>query len=229
MKRKPPGTRSPRRAAGACGRPLRRPARGRPLPGRAVWLILAVLLLGAGSAWVVLHRRAGTTRAPEPALPIPVLLDSVNAAEEERDWPRACFWFQRLVDADPGNPTALLGLGLAWHNRGWTGPRHGPERSATRTSLERIAMNLRALALMDSAARLPGTPEEWASARTWHGQTYETLGLPLDALQDYAEISRRQPGYEPVRGRLAWVLQSLRDPLKRPTGAQASPPDEESR
>jgi len=91
-------------------------------------------------------------------------------------------------------------------------------RSATRTSLERIEMESRALAHIDSAATGMTSDESWAEAIISAGQVYETLGLPLEALQHYLAANERLPNHPAVLSHLVFIERSLRDPLTIPSG-----------
>jgi hypothetical protein len=161
-------------------------------------------------------RRRPVLPEAEPELATPAMAESARVVIAENDWERALHWTRRLALAEPENPMFTLGLGLAWHNHAWGGSRYGRARSATRTSLDRIEMELRALALIDSAVNRARTTEEWARAGRWYGQTYENLGLPLDALEIYQRIRQEHPGYQPILPRVAFLMQSLRDPVNTP-------------
>ena len=173
--------------------------------------LLAVLVGGVLGMWALQLQRARPV-SPE------AMTDSLRVAYAEKDWEGALRWARRLVASEPSNPTLVLSLGLAWHNYSLGGSRYGRERSATRTSLERMEMESRALALVDSAAAGARTAEEWAEALTWSGKSYETLGLPLDALQTYTAVRERLPEYPPVLPRFVFVVKSLQDPLTIPSG-----------
>jgi hypothetical protein len=161
---------------------------------------------------VALVRPPGTRR--RAALP-PGIGDSLRGAVLARDWEQVARWSAMLVAAEPRNSTYLLDLGLATHDVVWDS-QPGRVRAATRTSLDRIVREQQAFALLDSAAATAATPEQWASARRYAGQSYENLGLPLDAMEAYAEVRMRQPGYQPALGRVSRVLQLLKDPQARP-------------
>lgn len=122
----------------------------------------------------------------------------------------------------PRDPVELRGLALAEHNRAWVASPSAPERSATRTSLERIAMERRALALLDSSAAKARTPDEWARARYWTGMVHENLGLTVDALRIYTGVHMRAPGTTPALAHAAALMGYLRDP--QPPAAPASAP-----
>jgi hypothetical protein len=114
----------------------------------------------------------------------------------------------------PARPCALA---LAWHNLAWAGTPYGRERSATRTSLERVTMEKRGLALMDSATTAARTPVEWARAQYWSGVVRENLGLTTDALRLYTGAHLRAPGATPALTHAAALMKYLSDP--RPPAA----------
>ena len=163
-------------------------------------------------AWWVLRPRP-TPPLPHPEVSTEAAAESARVAIEVQDWGRALVWVDLLAAREPRNVMRLLGLGLALHNYAWSGGRFARERSAMRTSLERIRLEQRALELMDSAATLAATDEQWARIRHWRGQTYENIGLPVDALDDYAVVLERVPGYAMSVPRQLWVVHHLRDPL----------------
>jgi hypothetical protein len=124
------------------------------------------------------------------------------------------------VPAAPRDPLTLRSLALAEHNQAWVASPSAPERAATRTSLERIVMEKRALALLDSSAATARTPEEWARAQYWSGMVHENLGLVTDALRLYAGIHARAPGTTPALAHATALMGYLRDP--RPAAAPSS-------
>ena len=197
-------------------RPARRPRR---LPARAI-VVALVLVAVAAAAWLALRLRSPRpTRDGHDALTPAAMAESTRAAYAVKDWAAALHWARHLAGTDPSNPSLGLGLGLAWHNLAWGGAGYGRERTATRTSLDRVEMERRALALMDTATAHARDETEWVRSSMWLGQTYENVGLPLDALAIYARVRERQPRYGPVESRMTWVLNSLRDPL----GTTAAP------
>jgi hypothetical protein len=152
---------------------------------------------------------------PRETLSVTALIDSAVAAEGARDWPRVCHWLERLRATDPDNPSYKVALALGWHNLAWMGAPAGRERSATRTSLERIAAERRVLALLDSAAADATTPAEWAQALAYTGTAYKNMGLMTDALRVYTIVHMRAPGATPALTHAATLLAYLRDPQPR--------------
>jgi hypothetical protein len=215
--------RTGRHATRSSGAPPRRPGR-RGRSGARAWIALAIVLAGCTAAWLALRAAPHARRAPAEALPIPVLLDSLNAVEARRDWPQACYWFRRLAEADPGNPTPLLGLALAVQDLAWVGSPGGSARPSTRTSLDRARLGMHALALMDSAAAIATRAEDWNRIRCWTGQAYENLGLPLDAVEIYTDACRRDPAYAPTRARIEAQLGLLREPGALPPASETPLP-----
>jgi hypothetical protein len=182
--------------------------------GRRLGVGLVALGVLALVVAVVLARLPGLHGRRAAPLPAGVA-DSLRAAVSARDWERVRHWSEMLVATEPRNSGYLFDLGLSAHDIVWDAPQ-GRARSAARTSLDRIERERFALALMDSSAATAGTPEEWARARRYAGQMYENLGLPLDAMEIYAEVRMRQPGYEPALVRVSRVLQILKDPQSQP-------------
>ncbi len=222
------GRRRVQGGAEASGRRTTRPGRRGPSPARIALVALALLLLAA-AAWNLAHRRSTPAGPAKETLPIAVLMDSVRAAEQAQDWARSVRWFRRVAATEPTNPTYLLGLALSQHNLMWVGSADNPGRSAARTSLDRIRMQLHVLALLDSAVANVRDDDEWAQVRRWSGQAYENLGLPLDAMQVYTEIRLQNPGFQPTLMRAQGQLKILRDPQALPaTGMSQLPavPDE---
>jgi len=185
-------------------------------PGRMLFPLLAVLIGGALGVWALLRQRTAPPRPPP--ISATAMADSTLAADEEKDFEDMLRWARLMVAAEPSNPSLVLVLGLALHNYSFVGSRYGRERSATRTSLERIERESRARALIDSAAAGMRSNEQWAEAMSEGGKVCESLGLPLDALQYYTTVRERLPGYPPVLPRVVFVVKSLRDPLTIPSG-----------
>ena len=147
------------------------------------------------------------------------MLEQERQAIARKDWAQAYDWAARLTQREPRNASLLLGEGTALHNVAWGVKRSG-ERFTARTSLDRLTLDLQAMALMDSSARLADTPEMWARARGWQGQLYEVLGLPGDALDIYYEVGQRVPNDPKAIGRGRYVLNLFHDP----TSSGATPP-----
>jgi len=188
---------------------------------RRLWPILGVLavlvaVVVATWIWRAALRQPVRASAPQEVISPFALKDSAGAALDAQDWEGAARWIGRLAEIEPRNSVYLRGLGSAWHNLAWGGVPHGRERPASRTSLDRVTADLRALALLDSAAANAVDTKDWVFSRERSGQIYETAGLPLDALKIFAEIRQRAPGYGPVLDRVSFVLSLLRDPLTQP-------------
>jgi hypothetical protein len=184
--------------------------------GRRLILVLAILVGGTLGMWALMRQR----KAPPPLPPISAtdMADSALAADAKQDFGEVLRWARLMAATEPSNPSLVLLIGIALHNYSFVGSRYGRERSATRTSLERIEMESRALVLIDSAAAGMRSDEEWAEAMSSGGQINENLGLPLDALQYYTTLRARAPDYTPVIPRVIFVVKSLRDPLTIPSG-----------
>jgi hypothetical protein len=154
--------------------------------------------------------------------------ESLNAATRRHDWSGAEQWAERLAVEQPRNFDVLYTLALSHHNRTTAmTPRFNRPRPALRLSLERIAAEIRVLALLDSAARLATTPEEWARAQLLRGMAFEGLGLPIEALGAYRAANERAPKLEAAGRRMRWVSAHLLDPLLPDDlidGAQAPAP-----
>jgi hypothetical protein len=141
------------------------------------------------------------------------MADNAIAGYRAQDWGAALYWARLRAAVEPPDPAWILHLGIVSHNYSFAWTKRGRLRPLTRTSLERIELESQALALVDSA--ILGTPPEprWAEATLTRGQIYETLGLPLEALQSYAALQQRLPGHTAATSRVVFVEQSLRDPL----------------
>jgi hypothetical protein len=219
MKRRERGQRPAKRGARAEGRRTSAgPGRRRLRPILGVLAVLGAIALAALAYRVVLRRPVRASEPQESLTPL-ALRDSAGAA---LDWERSARWLERLVAIKPRNSVYLRELGIAWHNLAWGGVPYGRQRPASRTSLDRVTTDLRALAALDSAAANAANTEDWTLSRQRSGQTYETLGLPLDALQIYADVRQRAPGYGPVFDRVRWVLSVLHDPLTQPREGSAA-------
>lgn len=181
----------------------------RPRPARWPLLLAALAAAVLVALFVWARRRGGAPGAPG----IVVEADSLEAATRRRDWPAVERWASRLVASQPRSFQALYQLADALHNRaGMVTPRLNRPRPALRLSLERIAAEARVLALLDSAARVAPSPDEWARAQLMRGRAYESLGLPLDALECYRAALERAPALEAADQRYRWVRAHLDDP-----------------
>jgi hypothetical protein len=222
MKRPPRGARppGPRRAdrsgagdARGSGSPRAR-GRGVRATTRVRWGVgvLAALVVIATAVWG--WRARHPRRTPDDRLPTSVLVDSAQKASDRKDWPATIRWIERLAPRVPGNSTLIRNLAFALHNQVtlFSLRSDGPH-PAVRTSLARIETERRALALLDSAATMARTREEWTLAREWYGQTYENLGLPLDAVQTYVFVLQHSPREPGTSSRIVWVRNRLQNPL----------------
>jgi len=168
-----------------------------------------------------------TSRQPVVAPPVSGSFaagaESLNAATERRDWSGAELWAERLVMEQPHNFDVLYTLALSHHNRTTAmTPRFSRPRPALRRSLERIAAEIRVLALLDSAAHVARTPEEWARAQLLRGMAYEGLGLPIEALEAYRGANQRAPKLEAAGRRMRWVSAHLSDPRLQEASTDAA-------
>jgi hypothetical protein len=207
-------------------RSARRPSAPPPAPRRHVartaLLVVASVAIAAVSLWAASRWRRPVTAPPRETLPVATLIDSVKATDRAQDRAGLCYWLQRLRATSPRDPRYQLALAMAWHNLAWVGVPYGRERSATRTSLERVTMEKRVLALMDSATVDARTPAEWARAQYWSGVVRENLGLTTDALRIYTGAHLRAPGATPALTHAAALMKYLSDP--RPPAAPSAAP-----
>jgi hypothetical protein len=196
--------------------PAPRPApRGHALNHRLI-PVFAILVVGALGSWALVRQRTG----PPPTTPVSTttMANSALAAFRAQDWKDALHWARLVVAAEPSNPAWVLRLGVVSHNYSFAWSKGGRVRSATRTSLERIELESRALALIDSAAAWTTSNEQWANAMSQGGQVNEALGLPLEAMQYYVAACKRVPGYPAALPHAVFIAKSLRDPPTIPTG-----------
>jgi hypothetical protein len=178
--------------------------------------LFAVLVAGALVLWLFVRQR--TASSPPPPIPTTTMVENALAAYRKQDWKEALHWARLLVAAEPSNPTWGLHLGVVWHNYSFAWSKYGRVRSVTRTSLERIEMESRALAFMDSAATWTRSDQQWAEAKSLGGQVNEALGLPLEALQYYVAACERVRDYPAALPHAIFIAKSLRDPPTIPSG-----------
>ncbi|HEY6866364.1 MAG TPA: hypothetical protein VI792_03850, partial [Candidatus Eisenbacteria bacterium] len=172
-------------------KPRGRFAGGRTRRGRWPLLLGALAALALLALYLSGHRHEEAHHA-EPDLGAQA--DSLNAATRRHDWQAAEQWASRLAAAQPRNHEVLYELALSIHNRATAmTPRFGRPRPSLRLSLDRIAAEVRVMALLDSAARVSPSPEGWASAQLLRGMALEGLGLPIDALEVYRAALDRTP------------------------------------
>ena len=177
------------------------------------------MLLVAGAVLaVVIAVTYLTRRRPHPdataAFTNEAVFDSASAALLRRDWKAAEYWAELQNVRLPNDSGTKLRLAIALQNHAISHESQGVRsHPITRNSLQHIETKLRILALMDSAQALATTPAEWVQARESYGEVYETLGLPLDALQAYLDVRGRDPSDPKSAGRIVWIRDRLRDPL----------------
>jgi hypothetical protein len=120
---------------------------------------------------------------------------------------------ERLAAEQPRNSEALCQLALALHNRASAVTlRSNRPHPALRLSLDRIAIEMRVLALLDSAAHVAVTPEQGARALMLRGQAFESLGLPIEALGCYRAASARAPKLDRAGPDVRRLTMRLADP-----------------
>ncbi len=184
----------------------------RPGRRRRRWSLLFALLVAAGLAALFVQQRR---EAPAPVLPTDFAAgaESLNAATRRHDWGAAEQWAERLAAEQPRNFQVLYSLALSLHNHATAmTPRFNRPRPALRLSLDRIAAEARVMALLDSAARVAATPDDWARAELLHGMAFEGLGLPIEALERFRAVNQRMPQLGGPAQRLHWVSAHLADP-----------------
>jgi len=174
-----------------------------------------MLLALAGAAGLLVFYFS--TRRPTAVRPgagdVAAGAESLTAATRRRDWAGAEQSAERLAAEQPRSSEALCQLALALHNRtSAVTSRFNRPRPALRLSLDRIAAEMRVLALLDSAVRLAPTPEEGARAHMLRGMAFESLGLPIEALECYRAASERAPRLDRAALRLRRLTAQLADP-----------------
>ncbi|OGF05547.1 MAG: hypothetical protein A2W00_10395 [Candidatus Eisenbacteria bacterium RBG_16_71_46] len=178
------------------------------------WAVLLAAVALALIAWAILRLKPSPPRdVYAPVVPLAAMADSQRAALAAQDWRGALDWAARLRATQPGNVSLMIGLATAWHNVAWGGLGFGRARSACRNSLERFGLEQRSLALLDSAAALAGTREDWARAMMWQAKTYELEGFPIEALAHYLTVAARDSASVEARQRVRYIAARLRDPL----------------
>jgi hypothetical protein len=182
-----------RRPTGSRGRSGRRSASERPARGRA-WLVALLLIALAGFVvWRVRPPGLGRTRAGASDRER-VMLDSLKAADQRRDWVAALRWAELLGETRGNDHTVLLARGIAWTNYAMEQrPGRVFPRPPLRTSLERMACQRRAIGLMDSSSRVAPDAQRWIDSGQRLADLYDALALPGDALITYEIIKQRQP------------------------------------
>ncbi len=183
---------------------------------RRLILFFAVMVVGALGMWALVHQQ--TVPHPPPPFPTAAIFDSALVTFREQNWKDALHWARLLAAAEPSNPAWVLHLGVVSHNYSFTWLKVGRVRSVTRTSLERIELESRALALIDSSAAWTRSNEQWANAMSQGGQVNEALGLPLEAPQYYVAACERVRDYPAALPHAVFIAKSLHDPPTIPPG-----------
>jgi tetratricopeptide (TPR) repeat protein len=193
-----------------------RRGRGRRRSGSRAGGVIVVLLLIVAAVLLIPRIQSGFRRATATGIPTgaQALADSMDAASRRHDWDAALGHALELARVAPHLSAAHRRLAMARHNYG-TGVRtvDGVPRTALRTSVAKIEHELAALAAADSARARASNEEEWIAATEVYAKILEYLGLPLDALEVYAQILERQPDHETAQVRAYWVREHLRNPL----------------
>jgi hypothetical protein len=171
-------------------------------------------VLAVAAGLVALY--VSTRRTPEVVPPVTSFAagaESLNAATRRRDWAEAERWGERLAAEQPRNFQVIYELALSLHNHSTAmTPRFNRPRAALRTSLDRIAAEMRVLALLDSATRLAATPDDWARAQLLRGMAFEGLGFPIEALDIFRAVNQRSPKLGGPVLRMRWISAHLANP-----------------
>ncbi len=180
--------------------------------------LLGLVVVGLMTTLLVFVMR-GRTPAPDGPGSVAgfgeaAVLDSLQRADARRDWEAALLWAERLGRLRPRDPAVLLARARAWSNYAVDQrPRRAHVQPALRTSLDRMASMQRAVALMDSAARIAGRGPQWLDAGEHLGELYETVALPGDALIVYETIKQRMPDEYAPAMRAYWLRALFYDPV----------------
>jgi hypothetical protein len=142
------------------------------------------------------------------------MAESLDVATAREDWDQALAWAIELADCHPESSVVQRKLAVALHQYAWV-KRPGVKRPRLplRTSLDRIECEQRVMAAADSARVLARSAEDWVGAVWWHGQSFEHLGLPLEALDAYSRIERDYSYFLPAGSRAREIRGLLRDPV----------------
>lgn len=208
--RRPPrrGGRTPATSASAATAPRRR---RRPLT--VLLIVLAAIAVEAAlGTW--LWRRTRPKPDPRATLPIQAMFDSARVTAERGDWAASVLWNAWLERRMPEHSRVKLLLGVVLQNRVMSQQgRAGASFAYSRTSLVRAETKRRSLELMAQAASLATVEQDWILARQSYGETLESMGLPLDAMEAYVDVRRRFPNEPANLRRIVFVRDRLRDPL----------------
>lgn len=211
----------PRRRSGPPSRPPGGATSGGGRRGRLAVALLVVV--GAVAAITLLLRPR--TPAPGGAPPAPtaderVILDSLKASDQRRDWVSTLLWVERLGRLRPRDHGVLLARGTAWSNYAVDQrPSRVFPRPALRTSLERVECLRRAVGLMDSSSQVAGDRTRWLDSGERLAQLFENLGLPGDALIAYETMKQREPDAMSPAMRAYWLRALFYDPVNPDTSA----------
>jgi len=175
-------------------------------------ILLLIGLVGfvVWRVYPVLFRRTG------PGSPVSdrALLDSLEAADQRRDWVAALRWAERLGRLRGNDHGVLLARGTAWTNYATAQrPSRVYPRPALRLSLERIACQRRAIGLMDSSSRVAPDAKRWIDSGQRLADLYDALGLPGDALITCETMKQRQPDAMAPAMRAYFLRAAFYDPV----------------
>lgn len=187
--------------------------------------VLVLVIVGAAVRWAP-FRHVGDSVRPgaNPWIDQEVLRDSLEARTQRQDWEGLVQIGERLILDRPRDVGSLLVLSKWWQNLGRAQRTSGARvRSATRTSIDHMRCETRALMYADSALRLAERPEQRADASGRRAEIIAGLGLPLDALDAYRLAASADPASREYSFRVAAYEAFLRDPLHSHSVA-ASPP-----
>lgn len=179
--------------------------------GRAAGTVIAVLVI----VWMA--RGAWRDHAPAPPLSEEGLEDSLRAAAAAGRSDRVLFWIERQRGRVPFAPDVMITHALALHDHAWAGAPTGRERTALRTTLERVETDLRVIAMLDSAGKITtATAVDRATAGRYLGMEFENYGLQVDALRLYVSAFARAGDDTLLAQRINHLVALLRDPLAEP-------------
>jgi hypothetical protein len=190
------------------------PGPAEPARGRRVAIILTAVAIAIALVLALRNRTPSSRLAALRQGSDRELLDSLQAADQRRDWARALVVAERLARLRPLDHGVLLARGTLWSNYA-VDQRQGRARPrpALRTSLERMACMRRAIGLIDSSSVSADTELRWLDSGTRLARLYETLGLPGDALIAYETIKQRLPNEVAPAMRAYWMRALFYDPV----------------
>lgn len=178
----------------------------------ALWGFLAALVLGA--TWLVVRFRGpGAAVHVEPVLDDAAARESLQAKAGRQDWEGLIQLGETLNRDRPPSVTALLFLSSWWQNLGRAHRRDGDRlKSATRTSLDHLACEKRALLFADSALHISATRADSSAALGRRADVLAGLDLPVDAYEAYHAALDLDPQSKEFRFRVTAYEAFLRDP-----------------